>query len=155
MCEAAKRSRTDFFPSNSNMMSGELIHHQFFSMCLFEQCLMNPITCYTAYLGAIAIICTWSGISALLRFGSPLVQPGSGTPLPGVLLISPHSTFRQHFGMNTTWHLHSLSYGLGFPSCRSSIHFRVLGGSHLGVASMVSRICQPLLPFRHSQGVPF
>src|SRR2546429_2941797 len=75
---------------------------------------MYPITCDTAYFGGIAIICAHDPASgAPLRSGSP-----SG---PQIAPQMPIQRLRRHFGMNTTWYLHSCWAGIETAS-RSEEH---------------------------------
>src|SRR3954453_15201473 len=68
---------------------------------------MNPTTCDTAYFGGIAIsICTWSTSNDPLRFRS-LSAASLRNTSPRCFFSCPYNVFRRHFGINTTWYLHS------------------------------------------------
>src|SRR5215211_6679733 len=70
--------------------------------------LMNPTTCDTECFGGIdTSIWTWSGIrcpsSIRLSFWAASLRNTS----PRCFRNWPYNTFLRHFGMNTTWYLHS------------------------------------------------
>jgi hypothetical protein len=66
----------------------------------------------------------------------------------------PVSTLRRHFGINTTWYLHSHLVWLRLSiSSIVEIPSRVLDGSRLGVFSVDSCIGQTSTAFRQSRGV--
>src|SRR5438445_4276325 len=87
---------------------------------------------------------------------------------------SPYSVFLRHFGMKTTWYLHSHFVWLRLSSSSiDEVSFRVLGGSRSEASSMDPLKCQtstatpaepgglsltlasPLLPSRRAATFPF
>src|SRR5512138_3443932 len=69
---------------------------------------MKPTTCATAYFGGTdSSMCTWSSIrcpsSTRLSFCSASRRKTS----PRCFRTPSYSTFLRHFGMKTTWYLHS------------------------------------------------
>src|SRR3981081_1959758 len=70
---------------------------------------------------------------------------------------SPYSVFLRHFGMKTTWYLHSHFVWLRLSSSSiDEVSFRVLGGSRSEASSVgsTSGTVQLLLPPRQSRGSP-
>src|SRR5258708_11016419 len=105
---------------------------------------MKPTTCDTAYFGGIEIIMwTWSAnrcpSSIRLSFCSASLRNTS----PKCLRRLPYNTFLRHFGIKTTWNLHSHFdwLKLSYSSIRILL-VRVLGGSRRRVSWMDPLKCQ-------------
>src|SRR5258708_18787092 len=105
---------------------------------------MKPTTCDTAYFGGIEIIMwTWSAnrcpSSIRLSFCSASLRNTS----PKCLRRLPYDTFLRHFGIKTTWYLHSHFewLKLSYSSIRILL-VRVLGGSRRRVSWMDPLKCQ-------------
>src|SRR3990170_3222423 len=69
---------------------------------------MNPTTCDTAYFGGIAIImCTWSDSRCPSSMRLSFCAASFRNTSPRCLRSVPYNVLRRHFGINTTWYLHS------------------------------------------------
>src|SRR5829696_3774783 len=69
---------------------------------------MNPTTCDTAYFGWIDIsICTWSGIRWPSKISLSFCCASLRNISPRCFFNCPYNVCLRHFGINTTWYLHS------------------------------------------------
>src|SRR5208283_1007100 len=70
--------------------------------------LMNPTTDDTAYFGGIEIImCTWSARRCPSSIRHSFCSASFRNTSPKCLRNPPYKTLRRHFGIKTTWYLHS------------------------------------------------
>src|SRR5882762_5006751 len=69
---------------------------------------MNPTTCDTAYFGGIAIIMwTWSDSRCPSSMRLSFCVASLRKTSPKCWRSCPYNVLRRHFGINTTWYLHS------------------------------------------------
>ena len=105
---------------------------------------MKPTTCDTAYFGGIAInICTWSDIRCPSRMRLSFCSANFRNTSPRCRRSCSYNVLRRHFGIKTTWYLHSHLEWLRLSGSSIGIlQCCVLGGSQRGVSWMDPRTCQ-------------
>src|SRR3972149_7064919 len=88
-------------------------------------------------------MCTWSGIQCPSSTRLPFCSANRRKTSPKYRRSPLYKVLRRHFGMNTTWYLHSHFVWFRLP-CSSIVDllFVCFGGSREGVSAMDSCPCQ-------------
>src|SRR5271154_4760237 len=111
--------------------------------------LMNPTTCDTAYFGGIEIIMwTWSASRWPSSIRHSFCSASLRNTSPKCFRRLPYSTFLRHFGINTTWYLHSHFEWLKLSNSSIQSLLEVCLAAHLsesldGLPQMSNCYCLP------------
>src|SRR5271168_4464520 len=110
---------------------------------------MNPTTCDTAYFGGIEIIMwTWSASKWPSSIRHSFCSASLRNTSPKCFRRLPYSTFLRHFGINTTWYLHSHFEWLKLSNSSIQSLLEVCLAAHLsesldGLPQMSNCYCLP------------